>query len=158
MIFDAAIPVPSAGLRYAAAPDGSIYSLLGNAPRLCKGTLCKDGYIRVQIQFEDGTKKMMAAHRLVAEVHCPNPDGHPEVNHIDGIKTSNAAANLEWCNRRHNIRHAFATGLNRGAPRHSLANPASVGALRSQGFTLQRIAHELGCGVATAHKYEKEAA
>ena len=50
-------------------------------------------------------------HRLVAKCFCPNPNGHNEVNHIDGNKLNNSADNLEWCSRIENVRHAFRTGL-----------------------------------------------
>ncbi|OUM00557.1 hypothetical protein A8M77_21050 [Variovorax sp. JS1663] len=108
----------------------------------------------MQIRFLGGTKKMMAVHRLVAEVHCGNPHGLPEVNHRDGVKAHNAASNLEWVTRAENIQHAVRTGLHRARPEHARATRQSVAALRDTGLTMQQVADALGCGLATVHRYE----
>jgi hypothetical protein len=159
MSFCTAIPIPSCGLRYAADADGTIYSLVRpGAPKAMTPTVCADGYARVQIHFTNGTKKMMAVHRLVAEVHCANPQNLPEVNHIDGQKLRNSAVNLEWVDRRANIAHAVRTGLHRGNAPHAKANAHSVQAGREQGKTLQEIAADLGCSLSTAHRYAKDSA
>ena len=55
--------------------------------------------------------KSARVHRLVAMAFVPNPSSAPEVNHIDGNKLNNAASNLEWCTRKQNMEHAFASGL-----------------------------------------------
>lgn len=76
--------------------------------RLLKQWPTKRGYLRVRL-----TKAMWMrlVHRLVAEAFCPNPEGKPQVNHIDGVKVHNAAVNLEWATGSENMRHAHASGL-----------------------------------------------
>ncbi len=56
-----------------------------------------------------------AIHRTVATAfpeHCPRREGCDFVNHKDGNKTNNAAANLEWVSSSENSQHAINTGLN----------------------------------------------
>lgn len=66
----------------------------------------ENGYYRVNI---DG--KHQAVHRLVADSFFDGEHDGMDVNHIDGDKSNNMIANLEWCTRQRNIRHAFDNGL-----------------------------------------------
>lgn len=72
--------------------------------------LNKDGYLKVGMT-KDGKKKSFIFHVLVAQAFVPNPDGKPEVNHIDGNKQNNRPENLEWVTHRENMQHAVKTGL-----------------------------------------------
>lgn len=71
------------------------------------------GYSRVELKI-DGRSNSYRVHRLVAQAFIPNPEGKPEINHINGVKTDNRVENLEWCTRSENMLHAFATGLKKG--------------------------------------------
>lgn len=39
---------------------------------------------------------------MVATCFIPNPNNHPEVNHIDNDRTNNKVSNLEWCTSQYN--------------------------------------------------------
>ena len=75
-----------------------------------KGEVTKFGYRQYHMRLK-GVSKRLKAHRLVAEAFIPNPNNLPQVNHIDGDKLNNNVKNLEWCDQKHNNRHALATGL-----------------------------------------------
>lgn len=79
-----------------------------------KSTPTKRGYFRVLICI-DPIRIHKTVHQLVALTFIPNPNNLKELNHKNGVKADNQPENLEWCTRRHNIQHAFDTGLNKGS-------------------------------------------
>jgi hypothetical protein len=81
-------------------------------PRLLKGSLSIDGYLRVTLQAGAGSKKIgVAVHRLVAKAFIPNPENKPQVNHKDSVRTNNIASNLEWVTAKENVSHSFEHGV-----------------------------------------------
>lgn len=68
------------------------------------------GYSTV-ILSNNGNKKSLRTHRLVAIAFIPNPNNKPCVNHINGIKKDNKVSNLEWVTYSENTQHAFNLGL-----------------------------------------------
>ena len=70
----------------------------------------KGGYLWVWLH-KDGEKKHCLVHRLVVQAFIPNPDGLPQVNHIDEDKTNNCIENLEWCSQKYN--NLFGTRIER---------------------------------------------
>ena len=70
------------------------------------------GYLQVSIQFTSRKERITVnVHKLVARAFIENPNGHPVVNHKDGVKTNNAADNLEWTTHLDNNLHAVKMGL-----------------------------------------------
>ena len=94
--------------RYEIYEDGSIINIKTNKP-ICQW---KDnvGYLQVVIR-NNGKKKYMRVHRLVAEHFIPNPNNLPQVNHIDGDKTNNHVNNLEWTDNKTNTQHGYDNNL-----------------------------------------------
>jgi len=70
----------------------------------------RKGYLMVKISI-NANSRYMTVHRLVAIAFIPNPNNHPQVNHIDGVKTNNFVNNLEWCTNEYNMQHAIENGL-----------------------------------------------
>ena len=68
------------------------------------------GYLRLYL-YKNGISKNYYIHRLVAEAFIPNPNNYMEINHKSGIKTENFVNNLEWCNRKQNMEHAYKNKL-----------------------------------------------
>lgn len=94
--------------RYEIFQDSTIISLITNKP-ICQW---KDnvGYLQVKLK-KNGKNYYKRVHRLVAEHFIPNPNGLPQVNHIDGDKTNNNINNLEWTNNKTNTQHGYDNNL-----------------------------------------------
>lgn len=76
--------------------------------RVIKPVRINTGYLSVHL-YLTGKYKTLLLHRLVADTFLPNPDGLPEVNHLNGVRTDNRVENLEWCTREENLRHCYYT-------------------------------------------------
>lgn len=68
------------------------------------------GYMAVGTK-ENGIRRTLYLHRLVAEAFLGMPPYSNEVNHLDGDKTNNRLENLEWVTHSENHQHAAYAGL-----------------------------------------------
>ena len=71
------------------------------------------GYCRVTL-CRGGERHKVLVHVLVAQAFIENPHSFPFVNHRNGDKANNGAANLEWCSEAYNQHHAIESGLRSG--------------------------------------------
>lgn len=108
------------------------------------------GYSKVTMSI-DGKVTHPMVHRLVAMAFIPNPDGLPQVNHRNGVKTDNRVENLEWVTRSDNMLHALSTGLrrNQDGPNNHMAKlnvdrVRQILALRGSGMPQHKIAAMFG--------------
>lgn len=107
-------------------------------------------------------------HRLVATVFLGVPaEPTLTVNHKDGVKTNNAASNLEWVTQKQNNEHAVAIGLrnpfgegnalskltenNVLAIRRLCVRGRSVAALARKYGVSNSVISEISCGIAWPH-------
>ena len=74
------------------------------------------------ILWKDGKEKTFLVSRLVAIAFISNPNNLPQVNHIDGNPTNNNIKNLEWCDAKYNVDHAFDNELIKTAIKVKLIN------------------------------------
>jgi len=127
---------------YTIREDGEVRSRFG---RKIKPQVGKNGYIRVEL-WTNGKGKKYLLHRLLAQAFVPNPEGKPQINHIDGNKSNNVISNLEWCTQSENQLHAYRNGLQVGYRKPAPLSEAHKAALcgsRWRGETRTYIADGL---------------
>ena len=108
---------------YAVDSTGKVYSIVANAHRRkreLKQYPNENGYMKVNLYDTNGRCHKKYIHRLVAEAFVPNPEGKPNVNHIDCNVKNNSIDNLEWCTQSENVKYQVST------ERHARANPVTV--------------------------------
>ncbi len=96
--------------KYLIYENGDVYSKIKK--KIMKQCMCKRGYCYIKILNDNGNRKNMKIHRLVAIAYIPNPENKPQVDHIDQNKSNNNVSNLRWatkCENMQNIKQALKT-------------------------------------------------
>lgn len=86
---------------YQVSNVGQVRSLITN--KILKPVPNRKGYLQVSLS-KNGEVKNFRIHRLVAKAFLPNEEELPEVDHINGNKTDNRMANLQWISGIENLR------------------------------------------------------
>lgn len=101
---------PISGFEFYEISDaGTVLSTKRKTPKNLKACPIKAGYLVVGL-FKNNVQETKAVHRLVAQTFIPNPQGYPEVIHIDSDKTNNAVANLKWGTSAESIQNSIVNG------------------------------------------------
>lgn len=95
--------------RYLVDSDGFILDTKYNNRRICMW-VDNTGYYQCNLYNNDGTKKYVRVHTLVAKTFIPNPYGLPQIDHKDGNKLNCNANNLEWVTNAENTQRAYNNG------------------------------------------------
>lgn len=89
--------------RYRIYSNGRIYSEFIN--RYITPTEDSSHYLQNTLVDDDGNRRTMKTHRLVAIAFLPNPENLPDVNHKDFNRKNNSVNNLEWCTPEYNSQY-----------------------------------------------------
>ena len=119
----------------------------------CKPSRTRNGYYELNLGGRSGEKWLL--HRLVATAWKENPNNLETVNHIDGNKGNNSIENLEWCERKNNIKDGFEKGLYDKNKLHLAYNSWKNGHTVVSPETKSRIKYDYANGLNTTELSEK---
>ena len=147
--------------RYEVSSDGFVRNR--HTGRILRAATDRDGY-NTLVLYNDNGKCTKKIHRLVATYFLEPDDKRDQVNHKDGNKSNNTVANLEWCTRSENTRHAYKNKLFTANMRPAIdahtkikqENKPDILEMRRNGMTLKNIAEAYGVGISTIHSICKE--
>lgn len=95
---------------YSISPNGDVFSNKRGHLRKLKPFLDGRGkYLLIGLIGNDGRRRKVLVHRLVAICYIPNPNKLPEVNHKDKNTQNSSMENLEWCTRKDNLCDSYTT-------------------------------------------------
>ena len=95
--------------QYDVSESGKITNVVTG--KTLKPFIDRRGYENYSLWGDDGHRKTLRGHRLVAEKFVPNPHDLQQVDHVDGNKLNNHISNLQWVSNLENAHRAMENGL-----------------------------------------------
>ena len=92
--------------RYIFLKNGTGWKITKSGLKEMPLTSNNHGYLRFSLYNDK-----YYAHRVIAMLFIPNPDGLREISHEDNDKTNNSVGNLKWCTRQYNNKKMFLDGI-----------------------------------------------
>lgn len=109
---------------YQASNLGRIKSLRNKKEKILCQELLKDGYKRIRLFNENGSKRFLV-HRLILMTFCPVENFEKlQVNHLDENPSNNILTNLEWCTQKEN--NNYGNHNKDAAESNKIANPNKI--------------------------------
>lgn len=104
-------------------------------------------YLQNTLVDDEGNRKTIKTHRLVALAFLPNPENLPDVNHKDFNRKNNNVDNLEWCSEKYNARYTALYNINNNKNSYMKLSPLTeeqvllIPTLLNYGFSVKLISN-----------------
>lgn len=129
--------------HYRIYKNGRIYSEFIN--RYITPTEDSSHYLQNTLVDDNGNRKTIKTHRLVAIAFLPNPENLPDVNHKDFNRRNNNIENLEWCTEKYNTQYTSKYNLDINKESYMKLSPLTeehvllIPTLLNYGFSVKLI-------------------
>lgn len=129
--------------HYRIYSNGRIYSEFIN--KYITPTEDTGHYLQNTLVNDNGKRKTIKTHRLVAMAFLPNPSNLPDVNHKDFNRQNNNVSNLEWCTEKYNTQYTAIHNIDTNKNSYMKLSPLSeemvllIPTLLNYGFSVKLI-------------------
>ena len=129
--------------HYRIYKNGRIYSEFIN--RYITPTEDSSHYLQNTLVDDNGNRKTIKTHRLVAIAFLPNPENLPDVNHKDFNRRNNNVENLEWWTEKYNTQYTSKYNLDINKESYMKLSPLTeehvllIPTLLNYGFSVKLI-------------------
>lgn len=86
--------------NYEVSSEGRVKNTATN--RYLEGWITARGYLAIELRTDNGKRRRMMKHALVATTFHENPDKKPHSDHINRNRKDNRASNLRWATHKEN--------------------------------------------------------